>query len=300
MPIDVSIIIVNYKTSKLINDCIRSIFDKTEGIAYEIIIVDNATEQLAEVIESATDPRVKFIQLPENVGFGRANNAGAKIAVGRNLFFLNPDTILLNNAIKILSNYLDANPRCGACGGNLYDGMQQPTCSFHHKMPGIFWEFDDLLNAIPEKIIHGKNRFFNFSSKPIRVGYIQGADLMMPKALFEHLAGFSDAFFMYYEETDLCRRIRKIYYNVESVPQAEIIHYESASFSNTEALERKWRMVYQSRQIYLQRAHAESLNHIANLCCRLFLFSRSIIIRNKQKKEIYKLRLKTFKNLQPR
>lgn len=296
MPLDVSIIIVNYKTSKLINDCIRSIFEETRGITYEIIIVDNATEVLADVIDSAEDARVRLIQLPENVGFGQANNAGAKIAQGRNLFFLNPDTLLLNNAIKILSNYLDAHPKCGACGGNLYDAKMQPVCSFHHKMPGLFWEFDDLLNTIPEKIIHGRNRFFNYTSKPLKVGYIQGADLMMRTSLFQRLEGFSDEFFMYYEETDLCRRIHKEGFDVTSIPQAEIIHYESASFDNPEAIERKWSMVYNSRQIYLHRSHSKLRRCIADLCCELFLLSRSRLIQHQAKKDSYRMRLQVFKD----
>ena len=296
MPLDVSIIIVNYKTSKLINDCIGSIFEKTRGITYEIIIVDNATEVLADVIASAEDARVRLIQLPENVGFGRANNAGAKIAQGRNLFFLNPDTLLLNNAIKILSNYLDAHSECGACGGNLYDAEKQPVCSFHHKMPGLFWEFDDLLNTIPEKIIHGRNRFFNYTSKPLKVGYIQGADLMMRTSLFQRLEGFSDEFFMYYEETDLCRRIHKEGFDVTSIPQAEIIHYESASFDNPEAIVRKWSMVYNSRQIYLHRSHSKLRRCIADLCCELFLLSRSRLIQHQAKKASYRMRLQVFKD----
>lgn len=296
MPLDVSIIIVNYKTSKLINDCIRSIFEKTHGINYEIIIVDNATEALADVIDSAEDARVRLMQLPENVGFGRANNAGAKIARGRNLFFLNPDTLLLNNAIKILSDYLDTHPECGACGGNLYDAGQRPVCSFHHKMPGIFWEFDDLFNAIPEKIIYGRNRFFNYTSHPMKVGYIQGADLMMSASLFERLNGFSDEFFMYYEETDLCRRIHNEGFDVISVPKAEIIHYESASFDNPEAIGRKWEMVYESRQIYLYRSHSKLRRCVADLCCVLFLFSRSLLIQNQTKKSSYKMRLRVFKD----
>ncbi len=291
---DVSVIIVNYKTSKLINECIRSVFEKTEGVEYEIIVVDNDTEQLSDVITEAHNPRVKLMQLPENVGFGRANNAGAKLAQGRNLFFLNPDTLLINNAIKILSDYLDKHPHCGGCGGNLYDKDMNPTFSFHHKMPGLYWEIDDMLNTLPEKFIHGKNRYFNYSGLTMPVGYIQGADLMMPKVVFDKLEGFSDEFFMYYEETDLCRRIREMGLYVASVPQAEIIHYESASFDNADAMERKWRMVYGSRRIYLNRAHGKLKNWFANLTCRLFLLSRSVMIKEPHKKQMYKMRLRLF------
>ena len=293
---EVSIIIVNYNTSELINDCISSIFDKTEGVTYEIIVVDNNTEKLSEVIDAATDSRVKLLQLPENVGFGRANNAGAQIASGRNLFFLNPDTILLNNAVKVLSDYLNSNIDCGACGGNLYDKEMHPTMSFHHKMPGIFWEIDDLLNTFPERLIFGKNRWFNFSDHPINVGYIQGADIMISNKLFKKLNGFSEDFFMYYEETDLCRRISHLGYQLVSVPNAKIIHIESASFNGDEAFNRKWQMIYNSRMIYLKRSHSKIAIRLSNIICRLFLFSRQILVRDCHKRHTYKLRNEIFNN----
>ena len=108
MKFDVSIIIVNYKTSKLVADCIKSVINFTEGISYEVIVVDNNSEQdfkneIIREVPDASKDNFHFIPLSENIGFGRANNEGLKIAGGRNIFFLNPDTILLNNAIKILS-----------------------------------------------------------------------------------------------------------------------------------------------------------------------------------------------------
>ena len=292
---DVSVIIVNYHTSKLINDCIASIFKHTEGVEYEVVVVDNNTENLSIEIASADDVRVKLIQLDSNLGFGCANNEGARVAKGRNIFFLNPDTLLLNNAIKILSDYLDHNPKCGGCGGNLYDINKHPVMSFHHKMPGVFWEFDDLLNTVPEKIRHGKNRWFNHTGAPLSVGYIQGADLMMPKDLFDKLGGFSDEFFMYYEETDLCRRIHESGHSLVSVPRAEIIHYESASFTTEDAFERKWKMVYKSRMIYLRRAYGKMMISLANSVGCMFLRSRCLLIKDEQKRHCYKTRLMLFK-----
>ena len=118
---DVSVIIVNYKTVPLILDCLESLRAKTKGITYEVIVVDNNSGDDFQERILERFPEVQCLPLPENVGFGRANNEGLKIAKGRNIFFLNPDTLLLNNAIKILSDYLDGHPQVGACGGNLYD-----------------------------------------------------------------------------------------------------------------------------------------------------------------------------------
>lgn len=289
---DVSIIIVNYKTSKLINDCIRSIFEKTQGITYEIIIVDNATEELADVIDSAEDARVRLIQLPENVGFGRANNAGAKIARGRNLFFLNPDTLLLNNAIKILSDYLDTHPECGACGGNLYDEYMQPTLSFRRMLPGIKWELNELSHLMIDRLLHGKNWRFNFTDHRIEVGYITGADLMMPASVIKKTDGFSPEFFMYYEETDLCYRIKRLGWRVINVPYARIQHLEGGSFDtptlNYERIERSER----SRAIYYSKNLPILSRYIANMLYGMFLWSRAKLTGNPSYRYLLKRYLK--------
>lgn len=106
---DVSIIIVNYKTACLLANAVESIFDKTTGVDFEVIVVDNASgDDCGSLLARKFKGRVTYVGLNENIGFGRANNEGARLAKGRNLFFLNPDTILLNNAVKLLSNYLDA------------------------------------------------------------------------------------------------------------------------------------------------------------------------------------------------
>ena len=95
MNMDVSIIIVNYKTVSLILKCLNSIQRLTRKISYEIIVVDNnSNDDFATYIQQQY-PKVKCVSLPENMGFGRANNEGVKLAKGRNILFLNPDTICL-------------------------------------------------------------------------------------------------------------------------------------------------------------------------------------------------------------
>lgn len=226
---DVSILFVNYNTSRLINDSIRSIFEKVVDIDYEIIVVDNATEPLEKVIEAAADERVHLLQLPSNVGFGLANNAAAEIARGRNLFILNPDTVLINNAVKILCDYLDSHPDTGICGGNLFNADLSPNFSLNHLTPGILFELDDLFRNLPAKILYGDSAYFNTSDRPINVPFITGANLMMPAKLFRAVGGFSSDFFLYYEDTDLCRRVREAGYKLTSVPAAKIIHLEGGS-----------------------------------------------------------------------
>ena len=139
-------------------------------------------------------PDVLCISLAENVGFGRANNEGIRGAKGRNFFFLNPDTILLNDALTILSDYLDTHKNVGACGGNLYDENLSPSLSYRRILPSIVWEINDLLYQVPEKIFYRNNRRFNETGKPMKVAYITGADLMVKRETLIEVGLFSPSF----------------------------------------------------------------------------------------------------------
>ena len=134
---DVSIIIVNYNTIKVLLTAIASIVEKCNGFSYEIIIVDNnSSDSSQSTLNERYSDRVKLLYLPENIGFGRANNEGIKIAIGRYVLFLNPDIILIENSIKILSDYLDSHPSVGIVGGNLYTPDLKPCIHIIAFFPG--------------------------------------------------------------------------------------------------------------------------------------------------------------------
>lgn len=228
--IDVSIIIVNYNTCKLTSECIDSIIDKTTGLTYEVILVDNASTDGSRVLFEK-DTRISYIYNPENIGFGRANNLGISIAQGRNIFFLNSDTLLINNAVKILSDYLDTHAQIGAVGGNLYTKTYHPMHSFQRLTPSLLNEINECSGKILSKLFFGKNIEHNFTQSPLSVAYITGADLMIRKEILTSIGGFNPIFFMYYEETELSYRIKKAHYKIYSVPSAKIIHLEGGSFT---------------------------------------------------------------------
>ena len=228
---DVSIIIVNYNTKELTAHCIDSVYEKSEGIDFEIILVDNASSDGSrEYFQN--DSRITYIYNDENLGFGRANNRGLEVAKGRDILFLNSDTLLVNNAVKILVDYLRENPSVGACGGNLYDEDMQPAISYRRYFPGIREELNNLCFHLPERVFCRKMRVHNCTQQPLKVAYICGADLMIRRAVLEQVGAFSEDFFMYYEETDLCFRIHKAGYDITSVPQACIQHLEGKSFKS--------------------------------------------------------------------
>lgn len=231
----VSIIIVNYNTSQLLKSCIESIKKWTLAIVYEIIVVDNASIDDSVEMLKREHGDVKVIKSADNLGFGKANNLGAKIASGEYLFLLNSDTLLLNNAIKILSDYLDVHKNVAICGGNLFDELNRPTSSFVQILPGLSAEIDYFLFRFLCRLKFGNNLYFNYTAQPLKLdGCISGADLMIRKAVFFEVDGFDPDFFLYYEETELTYRIRKKGYDVMSVPQAEIMHLEGGSETTKE------------------------------------------------------------------
>ncbi len=244
---DVSIIIVNYQTPKLVIDCVRSIQEKTVGITYEIILVDNGSKDgSADLLREALQKDVTLVVSSVNLGFGKANNLGVGYASGKYIFLLNSDTLLLNNAVGILHDYLETHRQAGVAGGNLYTKEYTPSPSFCTR-------FDDLESVKKEaawsRILgtslrkryvqwfcspEQKEKFyykesFNFGEGVKRVAYIFGTDMMLSKALYEKMGGFDPDFFMYAEEEELSFRIMQAGYEIVNVPGAKLIHYDAAS-----------------------------------------------------------------------
>lgn len=232
---NVSIIIVNYKTPELCINAVNSIFEKTEGISYEIVIVDNASgDGSLGKIGSVFGDKVRYIQSDTNLGFGKANNLGIKQSIGEFVFLLNSDTLLRNNAIKILYDQISSDEKIGVVGGNLFYENNLPVHSYSLKIPSLKTEkVGSLIKKVIHKLRYAKdNKNFNATGKPMCIdGFVSGADMMIRRAALEQSGLFDPDFFMYSEEVELTYRIKKCGYTVWSVPSAEITHLEHASFS---------------------------------------------------------------------
>ena len=230
MSIDVSIIFVNYKTPELTKDAILSVKEKSLGFSYEIIVVDNSNddEEFLE-LQSLLPENVQIINPRENLGFGKANNLGSLKARGKYLFFLNTDTLLINNAIYELFSFSEKRYPCVA-GSNLYTRKLKPWnsyCSYIVNAKNVAKDIS-LWSSIKRRF-HRND--FNYSKKPLKIyGYVCGASLMIPRTAFEEIGGFDKDIFMYAEETLLCYRLSKeknmAIYNV---PSSKIIHFEGGS-----------------------------------------------------------------------
>lgn len=262
--LDVSIIIVNYCTGKLIGDAIKSVLEKTNGIEFEIIVVDNdSPDDSMSLIKKKFEKcsNIKYLELEQNLGFGKANNAGFQIAVGRNIFCLNPDTVLINNAVKIMSDYLDAHDKVGLCGGNLFHKDGNYCTSYNMTFPSIFAEISSLLGYLPEIIMYRGNRKYNKTDNELKVGMITGADLMVKRSVIEEVGFFKPEFFMYFEDTDFCFRVARAHYLRMNLPSAKIYHLEGKS---TKGIKRKAEMNFNGRRTFYSLNYSRAYTLCAN------------------------------------
>ncbi|MGV0936464.1 glycosyltransferase family 2 protein [Empedobacter falsenii] len=219
---DISIIIVNYNTYELLKACINSIIKYTVNIDYEIIVVDNnSPERDIDQIELEYN-NIRLIRNTNNSGFGSANNIGANFAKGKYLFFLNPDTIFLNNALLYFLEFSNKlNNPFGVLGSVLLSENLQINASYSEKFTTYS---EELLMGI-FSILY-KKRDSRLKEKYKEVAWVSGANIFIQKNLFDEIKGFDENYFMYYEETDLQRRLKNKKFNNYVIKGPRIIHLE--------------------------------------------------------------------------
>lgn len=262
----VSVIYVNYNTSELLLQSISSLIIQCREIPFEIIIIDNASREedqqnLKKGLNDLQHDQIHVTFAGRNLGFSKANNLGAKEAKGSYLFFLNPDTLVLNDVIGTFCRFLDsADAATAACGGNLLKEDGSPNYSYGN-FPGMLYEVCSigfglryLFNSYYEKhVFIGRTVE---GTEPLSAPYITGADIFIRAQVFHLLNGFDENFFMYYEETDLFKRLERSGYQSYILPQARIIHFEGGSVGKTSAETfnyNKFEMTLRSKIYYFQK-----------------------------------------------
>jgi GT2 family glycosyltransferase len=218
----VSIIIVNYNTGKVIEKCLESIYLQTSEIDFEVIVCDNASGDGSVAMIQSRFPGVTVIENEKNIGFGPANNRGRAKATGEFVLFLNSDTVVLNNAIKIFYNYWKQHEEAplGALGCILLDRDEQPTHSYG--------KFSSAGNELKEKVSPRKKKADQPCTPPAEVEYITGAALFMKN---DQYAQFDERFFLYFDDSDLQLGLEKAGKKRIIIPGPGIIHFEGGSNS---------------------------------------------------------------------
>lgn len=222
----VSIIIVNYKTPLLTIACIESIFENIGSYGFEVIVVDNASgDNSTNLIKQHFGNTIKLIQSSENLGFGRANNLGVQNSCGDYLFFLNSDTIVKNDPFKYFIPFYESISDVGAIGCYLLDGSGMYTLS-----GGKTYSARKYLKIAFNGLIRRKSPVeVPYSEYLVSADYIIGADLFIKNDLFHKVGCFNPKIFMYFEDVELCERIRDLGKVNYILPGPKIIHLVKSS-----------------------------------------------------------------------
>lgn len=283
---DVSVIIVNYNTRKMTQECVDSVFEKTKGLDFEVILVDNgSTDDSKEIFEK--DKRIKYIYSDINLGFGRANNLGFEIAKGEFIFLLNSDTYLLNNAIRSLwsahkaENERTENVACAGCmlknaEGSIIHSYAKFPSKWRNLMSVTFYVVLWRLHIIKEIPLSSNYNYEQFSKKHVfDVDYITGADLMVCRSAAEKYGLFDPDFFMYCEETEMQHRYMKEGLRRIIVEGPEIVHLEGKS--NKRHTPARSTMLLRSLFLYFKKTESKITFFFYNRLYKLLYVTTNIL-----------------------
>ena len=206
---EVSVIIVTYRSAAQIVECLNSVFDQ-QGIAFEVIVVDNASNDGTADLVQRYGREVKLLANAENRGFGRACNQGFAASTGELVYLLNPDAkVVGSDCLLRLKQVMNAHPRWGMAGTRILNEHGQSFPSYSY--PG------------QSKVQN------NFDQLPGQIAWVLGASMVIRREVYSALNGFDPDFFLYSEETDLCLRLRKLGREIGYIENIEVRHIGGAS-----------------------------------------------------------------------
>jgi GT2 family glycosyltransferase/lipopolysaccharide/colanic/teichoic acid biosynthesis glycosyltransferase len=230
---DVSVIIVNYNVRDFLHQSLLSLQKALKGIRSEIFVVDNASDDGSAEMVWRRFPRIHLIANTANLGFAKANNIAIKKALGKFLLLINPDTIVQEDTIRVMLDFLQSHPEVGLAGCKILnpDGSFQPACRRGFPTPWVaFTKIFGLSKIFPKSKLFGKyNLTYLDIEETYSVDAVSGSFMMVRKETFEQVGGLDESYFMYGEDLDWCYRIREAGWRIYYVHSTQIIHYKGES-----------------------------------------------------------------------
>lgn len=226
---DVSIIILNYRSRGLLKQAIKSIDLASPDLDYEVLVVDNASGDGSVEMVREFFPDVRLFALDENVGFARGNNIAIKEACGKHVFIMNPDTMLREGTLETLFAYMEAHSDVGLVGPKLLHPDRAVQESVH-RFPTPLMPF---YRRTPlGRLSHARRAMHRYAMRgelegddPREVDWMEGAALFVRKEAIEEVGMLDERFFMYMEDADWARRLWEKEWKVVWHPEATLIHY---------------------------------------------------------------------------
>jgi len=244
------VVVVSYNRCDLLARCLESVLTDLDGISLELIVVDNASSDESAAMVAERFPEVRLIANRDNVGFGRANNQAFRQALGRYVLMLNPDTIVQPGTVRALIAFADDHPEAGIVGGRLEYGdrtLQHSAFRFPDWKQALFGFFD----LVPiDAEINGRYPIAQFE-QPFVAEHLLGACMLIRREALEQVGPLDPAYFMYFEETDLCVRMRQSGWRNLYTPSARVVHVGGGSTSTVS--ERMSVEFHRSQAIFYRR-----------------------------------------------
>lgn len=238
---DVSIVIVSFNTREVLRECLTTVQRESGGVSFEVIVVDNASQDGSADMVAQAFPWVRLVRSTVNLGFAAANNLAFSLIQGRYVVLLNSDAFLRPDALGRAVTHMDADPQVGLAGARLVgrDDSWQPSARQFPSLLNDFLALSGLAAKFPSSRFFGRmDRTWADPLQPAEVDWTPGAFSIVRRSVLEQVGYFDERFFLYYEEVDLCRRIRAAGYAVWYWPDVVVVHLggESSKTMNQLAL----------------------------------------------------------------
>jgi GT2 family glycosyltransferase len=251
---ELTIILVNFNDKPHLENCLASLEKGTSGIASEVILVDNHSLDGSQEMVRTSFPWIRLIQNEENLGYAKANNIGIREGCGEFVLFLNTDTVIPPEALPTLLMEMRVKPRVGALGPALVHGAKKFQVSFGRKR--------DFSSEILQKFI--LNPYYKlvlkFSHRSREVGWVGGACLLTRRSVLEEVGLFEEKFFLFFEDIDLCLRIKKKGYKIIFFPRVRVFHVGAVTTSASSTRRLQTRLEYRRSQLYFYRKHSSRVS----------------------------------------
>lgn len=249
----ISIITINYHVKEDLLSCLQSIYDAQPLSKFEIIVVDNDEEKTLGKDLKKKFPKVIYIP-NENKGFGQGNNTGVKKAKGDFIFFLNPDTKIFPKTIDLLVDYLNRHKEVGIVAPILIDQNKNLYEQGANELTPVsaLFTFSFIHTLFPKNPIAKRYWTNGWDKKEIKeVASVPGAAFVIRKEIFKKIQGFDENFFMYFEEQDLCKRVREFGWKIVMIPKSKVFHALGKSSIQVRHINR----IFQQSRFYFFRKH---------------------------------------------
>lgn len=261
---DASIIVVSFNTREILRECLQSVIRESSNLLVEILVIDNNSSDGSPQMIEEDFPQVKLLRSEVNLGFGAANNLAMQQARGRYFVLLNSDAFFQPAALETAIRHMDETQMCGLGGGRLIgrDGSWQPSSRSFHTIIRDMIVMTGLAAMFPKTKLFGSfDRTWADKDHPAAVDWVPGAFSIVRPAAIERIGFFDPAFFLYYEEVDLCRRIKQAGYTIWYWPDIVVVHIGGESSRQLKTLEVSsqaaqvvmWRM--RSTLLYYRKHH---------------------------------------------